>query len=41
MVRVSVTPKVNAISTMLLVFTVVLTFIALRLQARSEQEKQS
>jgi spermidine/putrescine transport system permease protein len=41
MVRFSVTPKVNAISTMLLVFTVVLTFIALRLQARSEQEKQS
>ena len=41
MVRFSVTPKVNAISTMLLLFTVVLTFIALRLQARSEQEKQS
>lgn len=39
MVRFSVTPKVNAISTLLLVFTVLLTFIALRLQARAEQEK--
>jgi spermidine/putrescine transport system permease protein len=34
MVRFSVTPKVNAISTVLLVITVLLTFIALRLQAR-------
>ena len=41
MVRFSVTPKVNAISTLLLVFTVVLTFIALRLQARAEAEKTS
>jgi spermidine/putrescine transport system permease protein len=40
MVRFSVTPKVNAISTLLLVFTVLLTFIALRLQARAEQEKK-
>jgi spermidine/putrescine transport system permease protein len=39
MVRFSVTPKVNAISTLLLVFTVVLTFVALRLQARAESEK--
>jgi spermidine/putrescine transport system permease protein len=38
MVRFSVTPKVNAISTLLLVFTVLLTFIALRLQARAETE---
>jgi ABC-type spermidine/putrescine transport system permease subunit II len=36
-----VTPKVNAISTLLLVFTVLLTFIALRLQARAEAEKTS
>ena len=41
MVRFSVTPKVNAISTLLLVFTVLLTFIALRLQARAEAEKTS
>ena len=41
MVRFSVTPKVNAISTLLLLFTVVLTFIALRLQARAEAEKTS
>lgn len=34
MVRFSVTPKVNAISTVLLLITIVLTFIALRLQAR-------
>jgi spermidine/putrescine transport system permease protein len=40
MVRFSVTPKVNAISTLLLVFTVLLTFIALRLQARAETEKK-
>lgn len=40
MVRFSVTPKVNAISTLLLVFTVILTFIALRLQARAETEKK-
>jgi spermidine/putrescine transport system permease protein len=41
MVRFSVTPKVNAISTLLLVFTVLLTFIAFRLQARAETEKTS
>lgn len=41
MVRFSVTPKVNAISTLLLVFTVILTFIALRLQARAEQEQKN
>lgn len=35
MVRFSVTPKVNAISTMLLLLTVFLTFLALRLQARA------
>jgi spermidine/putrescine transport system permease protein len=35
MVRFSVTPKVNAISTVLLLITVVLTFIALRLQSRA------
>lgn len=34
MVRFSVTPKVNAISTVLLLLTVILTFVALRLQAR-------
>jgi len=34
MVRFSVTPKVNAISTLLLLLTVLLTFVALRLQAR-------
>ncbi len=39
MVRFSVTPKVNAISTLLLVITVILTFIALRLQARATAEK--
>ncbi|WP_199554605.1 ABC transporter permease [Sandaracinobacteroides hominis] len=39
MVRFSVSPKVNAISTLLLVFTVLLTFIALRLQAKAEAEK--
>ncbi len=38
MVRFSVTPKVNAISTLLLLFTVILTFLALRLQARAERE---
>lgn len=38
MVRFSVTPKVNAISTLLLVLTVILTLIALRLQARAEAE---
>ncbi len=40
MVRFSVTPKVNAISTMLLLFTILLTFLALRLQARAEAEKR-
>jgi spermidine/putrescine transport system permease protein len=40
MVRFSVTPKVNAISTLLLVLTVILTFVALRLQARAEAEKK-
>lgn len=40
MVRFSVTPKVNAISTLLLVFTVILTVIALRLQARADAEKR-
>jgi spermidine/putrescine transport system permease protein len=35
MVRFSVTPEVNAISTLLLAVTVALTFLALRLQARS------
>lgn len=39
MVRFSVTPKVNAISTLLLLFTVILTFLALRLQARAEREQ--
>lgn len=34
MVRFSVTPKVNAISTLLLLLTAVLTFVALRLQYR-------
>jgi spermidine/putrescine transport system permease protein len=34
MVRFSVTPKVNAISTVMLLITVALTFVALRLQAR-------
>lgn len=38
MVRFSVTPKVNAISTLLLVLTVGLTFVALRLQARAATE---
>ncbi len=41
MVRFSVTPKVNAISTLLLLFTVILTFIALRLQARTESERKA
>jgi len=41
MVRFSVTPKVNAISTLLLLFTVILTFIALRLQARAEAERKA
>jgi spermidine/putrescine transport system permease protein len=41
MVRFSVTPKVNAISTLLLLVTVVLTFIALRLQPRAEAERAS
>ena len=36
MVRFSVTPKVNAISTLLLGLTVILTLFALRLQARAE-----
>jgi spermidine/putrescine transport system permease protein len=40
MVRFSVTPKVNAISTLLLALTVLLTFLALRLQARAEAEKK-
>jgi spermidine/putrescine transport system permease protein len=35
MVRFSVTPEVNAISTLLLAITVLLTFVALRLQARA------
>lgn len=35
MVRFSVTPEVNAVSTLLLVVTVLLTFVALRLQARA------
>ncbi|QMW23822.1 ABC transporter permease [Sandaracinobacteroides saxicola] len=34
MVRFSVTPEVNAISTILLLLTVILTFMALRIQAR-------
>ena len=38
MVRFSVTPKVNAISTLLLLLTVILTLIALRLQARTAVE---
>jgi spermidine/putrescine transport system permease protein len=37
MMRFSVTPKVNAISTVLLVLTILLTFIALRRQARQNQ----
>jgi len=41
MVRFSVTPKVNAISTLLLLFTVILTFVALRLQARAEAERKA
>jgi spermidine/putrescine transport system permease protein len=41
MVRFSVTPKVNAISTLLLLVTVALTFLALRLQARAEAERAS
>lgn len=36
MVRFSVTPKVNAISTLLLLITICLTAIALRLQAQTE-----
>jgi len=40
MVRFSVTPKVNAISTLLLLLTVLLTFIALRVQASSARERQ-
>jgi spermidine/putrescine transport system permease protein len=40
MVRFSVTPKVNAISTLLLTLTVILTFVALRLQGRAEAEKK-
>ncbi|MFN7399062.1 MAG: ABC transporter permease [Sandaracinobacter sp.] len=40
MVRFSVTPKVNAISTLLLALTVILTFVALRLQGRAEAEKK-
>jgi spermidine/putrescine transport system permease protein len=39
MVRFSVTPKVNAISTLLLAVTVLFTFLALRLQARSAAGK--
>lgn len=39
MVRFSVTPKVNAISTLLLLLTAGLTFVALRLQARLEPVK--
>ena len=38
MVRFSVTPKVNAVSTLLLLLTVILTVIALRLQARAAAE---
>jgi spermidine/putrescine transport system permease protein len=41
MVRFSVTPKVNAISTLLLAITVLLTFLALRLQARAAAERQT
>lgn len=41
MVRFSVTPKVNAISTLLLLVTVILTFIALRLLSRAEAERAS
>lgn len=37
MMRFSVTPKVNAISTVLLVLTIFITFIALRRQARQNQ----
>jgi spermidine/putrescine transport system permease protein len=40
MVRFSVTPKVNAISTLMLVLTAILTLIALRLQARAEAERK-
>ena len=38
MVRFSVTPEVNAISTLLVGITVLLTFVALRLQARSGEK---
>ncbi len=41
MVRFSVTPKVNAISTLLILITVALTFVALRLQSRAEAERAS
>lgn len=41
MVRFSVTPKVNAISTLLLLLTVLLTLIALRLLSRAEAERTS
>ena len=40
MVRFSVTPKVNAISTLLLGLTVLLTLIALRLQTRAGGERK-
>jgi len=39
MVRFSVTPEVNAVSTVLLLLTVALTFVALRLQARMAAEE--
>jgi spermidine/putrescine transport system permease protein len=38
MVRFSVTPKVNAISTLLLLLTILLTLLALRLQGRTAAE---
>lgn len=38
MVRFSVTPEVNAVSTLLLLLTVALTFVALRIQARLAEE---
>jgi len=40
MVRFSVTPAVNAVSTLLLAVTVLLTFLALRLQARADRESR-
>ncbi|MGD9968008.1 MAG: ABC transporter permease [Hyphomonadaceae bacterium] len=41
MLRFSVTPEVNAASTILIVVTVVLTAVGLQLQNRSEQEKKA